>query len=105
VPGFEGYAPYFNRVASALNPCDDPEGPQLSGPGWGEWRQQLCVVEAGCAEGEGVCMLLGGASRQQAYKAASLSSGSRLLTHTHTRLVPSLCPCRQCEHSGPQLVE
>jgi hypothetical protein len=36
VPGFEGYAPYFHRVASSLNPCDDPEGPQLSGPGWGE---------------------------------------------------------------------
>lgn len=36
VPGFEGYAPYFNRVASTLNPCEDPEGPQLSGPGWGE---------------------------------------------------------------------
>jgi hypothetical protein len=36
VPGFEGYAPYFHRVANALNPCDDPEGPQLSGPGWGE---------------------------------------------------------------------
>jgi hypothetical protein len=35
VPGFEGYAPYFHRVASALNPCTDGE-PQLSGPGWGE---------------------------------------------------------------------
>jgi hypothetical protein len=41
VPGFEGYAPYFHRVASALNPCDDPEGPQLSGPGWGESLHDL----------------------------------------------------------------
>jgi len=35
VPGYEGFGPYFHRVASALNPCDDNE-PQLSGPGWGE---------------------------------------------------------------------
>jgi hypothetical protein len=43
VPGFEGYAPYFHRVASALNPCEDG-APQLSGPGWGEWlAQQPCA--------------------------------------------------------------
>jgi hypothetical protein len=33
--GFEAYAAYFHRVATALNPCSDGK-PILSGPGWGE---------------------------------------------------------------------
>lgn len=33
--GFEPFAAYFHRVATALNPCSDGK-PILSGPGWGE---------------------------------------------------------------------
>jgi len=35
VPGFEAYARYFSRVATALNPCERGSVPKLAGPGWG----------------------------------------------------------------------
>ncbi|WIA13252.1 hypothetical protein OEZ85_006841 [Tetradesmus obliquus] len=37
--GFEAYAAYFHRVATALNPCSDGK-PILSGPGWGNVNTQ-----------------------------------------------------------------
>jgi hypothetical protein len=35
VPGFEAYANYFSRTATALNPCGPGQSPKLAGPGWG----------------------------------------------------------------------
>ncbi|KAI8474854.1 MAG: hypothetical protein J3K34DRAFT_406796 [Monoraphidium minutum] len=35
IPGFDAYANYFARTATALNPCGAGNKPKLAGPGWG----------------------------------------------------------------------